>query len=118
MYTVQKVKTYNGRLYAKIEYVWYIIGFGVQNTEWDGGNYIVYTQLQETPAQIKYTISFEESKGISILTSFLGMVLGESPLDLESIIDTHNNILHQKAEIANEIQTFYDRDAMKLREEN
>lgn len=64
MYTVQKVKTFNGRLYAKIEYVWYIIGFGVQNTEWDDGNYIKNILGVKTPSE-RFEENFKERLGIT-----------------------------------------------------
>lgn len=113
MYTVQQITTFNERLYAKIDNKWYIIGTGVKYSEWYENDVMVYTEFSTVPANISYKISFEEDKGIRIITSFIGMVLGETPLELSTIIETSKMVIKDTPDVAEDIKTCYARDNEK-----
>lgn len=100
MYTVQQATIFNERLYAKINDKWYIIGTGVKHVECLEDEMRVFTEFSTIPADISYKISFEEDKGIRIITSFIGMVLGEEPLKLDTIIETSDMVVKDTPEVA------------------
>lgn len=93
MYTVQQATIFNERLYAKINDEWYIIGTGVKHVECFEDEMRVFTEFKTIAANISYKISFEEYKGIRIITSFIGMTLGEAPLKLSTIIETSEMVI-------------------------
>lgn len=113
MYTVQQATIFNERLYAKINDEWYIIGTGVKHVECYADEMRVFTEFSTVPADISYKISFEEDKGIRIITSFIGMVLGEAPLKLDTIIETSGTVVKDTPEVASDIATCYARDNEK-----
>ena len=113
MYTVQQATIFNERLYAKINDKWYIIGTGVKHVECLEDEMRVFTEFSTIPADISYKISFEEDKGIRIITSFIGMVLGEASLKLDTIIETSGTVVKDTPEVAEDIKTCYTRDNEK-----
>lgn len=113
MYTVQKTTIINERLYAKINDEWYVIGTGVKHVECYADEMRVFTEFSTIPADISYKISFEEDKGIRIITSFIGMVLGEAPLKLDTIIETSGTVIKDTPDVAEDIKTCYARDKEK-----
>nr|DAT04728.1 MAG TPA: hypothetical protein [Caudoviricetes sp.] len=113
MYTVQKTTIINERLYAKINDEWYIIGTGVKHVECYADEMRVFTEFSTIPADISYKISFEEDKGIRIITSFIGMTLGEAPLELSTIIETSEMVIKDTPDVAEDIKTCYARDNEK-----
>lgn len=113
MYTVQQATIFNERIYAKINDEWYIIGTGVKHVECLEDEMRVFTEFSTIPADISYKISFEEDKGIRIITSFIGMVLGEAPLKLDTIIETNDMVVKDTPDVAEDIKTCYARDNEK-----
>ena len=113
MYTVQQATIFNERLYAKINDEWYIIGTGVKHVEYLEDEMRVFTEFKTIAATISYKISFEEDKGIRIITSFIGMTLGEAPLELAIIIETSDMVIKDTPDVAEDIKTCYARDNEK-----